>query len=104
MALKIKINVKFGTVENWFNEVLTFQSEDLNLGQDETTKITVLDLKASPKSAFISFELRDIQYNPRDSRIILFERSGIDSYECFGITELEEVPPKPQIEKRRSQK
>lgn len=103
LALKIIINVKFGTVENWFNEVFNYQSEDLNLGQDETTKITVLDLKAIPKSAFISFELKDIQYNPIDSRIILFDRSGIESYECYGVTELEEVPPKPQIDKEEKE-
>jgi len=102
ISFKIKVNVNTDTHKNLFDKTLNFQSEDLNLGHNETLKITVLDLKAIPKSATVSLKLTDIQYNPIDSLLVLIDKAGVDSYECFGITELEEVPPKPQIEKGRS--
>lgn len=102
IAFKIKVNVNTYTRKNLFDKTLNFQSEDLNLGHNETLKITILDLKAIPKNAIVFLKLTDIQYNPIDSLLILTDKAGVDSYECFGITELEEVPPKPQIEKRRS--
>jgi hypothetical protein len=98
IAFRIKVTVSTNTNKNLFDKILNYQSEDLNLGFNDTLKITVLDLKAIPKNAIVYLKLIDTQYNPIDSPLILTDKAGADSYECFGITELEEVPPKPQIE------
>jgi len=96
IEIGIEITIDFNE-KIWNKKIINYNCDNLNLGQSDLKKITVLDLRSIPRNAQVKTKLVNLQYNPINSRIVLSGFTGIDMFNCNGIAEYEEIIPKPQL-------
>ena len=96
ISLRVDCTNYDDAIINQLSKALTLQIDNININQDESFSITILDLANVPDHFKIKLILKSFAYMPKNSKEQIIEYFGNDRHETKGICKYELIPTPQQ--------